>query len=487
MPVALFSQVFTGNGALVSVKSGGVLTIRGDALAKASTIISNDGDINLTGNITNNSGNNLFGTSQGTITLNGTAQSIAGNSTIAFNNLILQNTITILNQNTITGGANATPAGTLSINNSVLDLNSKELFINNDAGAAITYSAGYILSEKADNSSTVKWLVKSNTGVHTVPFGSNSGVQLPVSFNLTTGNAGEVVFSTFPTAANNTPLPVSPQNVTHVRNFAGIDNSANTVDRFWYLSGSGNPTANLTLTWASAENAASGNVSPKAQRWVQIGERWENILPGQLNPTAQSVLIPSVTDFGTWAVARQDAPLPIELISFNAKALKNKEVLCSWVTASEINNDYFTLERSIDNYNFEFTTQIDGAGNSSALHNYSFSDKNPYDGISYYRLKQTDFDGSFSYTKSVAVSFSKKNSFNVYPSLTSGILYITVSNLFTNSEIFITDLQGRLLISKPISINTNQAELNIQTFAPGIYFVNLKQATGIDSIKVTKL
>lgn len=487
MPVALFSQVFTGNGALVTIKSGGVLTINGDALAKASTIISNDGEINLTGNITNNSGNNLFGTTQGTVKLNGTSQSIAGSSTIVFNNLILQNTITTLNQNTIAGGANATPAGTLSVNNSVLDLNSKELTISNDATTAITYLAGYILSEKTDNSSTVKWQIKSNSGVHTVPFGTNSGVQIPVSFNLTAGNAVEVIFSTFPTAANNTPFPVSPQNVTHVRDLAGIDNSANTVDRFWYVSSSGSPTSNITLTWASSENAVTGNISPKAQRWVQLGERWESILPGQLNPTIQSVLIPSVTNFGTWAVARQDAPLPIELISFNAQVVKNKEVLCDWLTASEINNDYFTLERSRNNYNFEFVAQIDGAGNSTLLNTYSFTDKNPYSGVSYYRLKQTDFDGSLSYSKSVAVNFSKDNTFNVYPSLTSGILYITFSNVSSDSEVFITDLQGRLLISKPISRNIHKVEVNIESFASGTYFVNHRQATCIDSFKITKL
>jgi hypothetical protein len=206
-----------------------------------------------------------------------------------------------------------------------------------------------------------------------------------------------------------------------------------------------------------------------------------------LNPTIQSVLIPSVTNFGTWAVARQDAPLPIELISFNAQVVKNKEVLCDWLTASEINNDYFTLERSRNNYNFEFVAQIDGAGNSTLLNTYSFTDKNPYSGVSYYRLKQTDFDGSLSYSKSVAVNFSKDNTFNVYPSLTSGILYITFSNVSSDSEVFITDLQGRLLISKPISRNIHKVEVNIESFASGTYFVNHRQATCIDSFKITKL
>jgi len=74
-----------------------------------------------------------------------------------------------------------------------------------------------------------------------------------------------------------------------------------------------------------------------------------------------------------------------------------------WVTSNEINNDYFTIEKSNDGINFEIVEIILGAGNSDILLEYSFVDKNPINGISYYRLKQTDFDGKFEYSDIISV------------------------------------------------------------------------------------
>ncbi|TAE80628.1 MAG: hypothetical protein EAY81_10345, partial [Bacteroidetes bacterium] len=89
--------------------------------------------------------------------------------------------------------------------------------------------------------------------------------------------------------------------------------------------------------------------------------------------------------------------LPVKLIAFNA-VLAHKKVNCTWETASEINNDYFTIERSVDGEDFEDVGTIKGRGNSSTNSHYHFTDNNPFEGISYYRLKQTDFDGKYTYS-----------------------------------------------------------------------------------------
>jgi len=67
----------------------------------------------------------------------------------------------------------------------------------------------------------------------------------------------------------------------------------------------------------------------------------------------------------------------------------------NWRTATEIDNDYFSIERSIDVINWELVTKVDGAGNSPSINTYSYIDVSQYHDISYYRLKQTDFDGEF--------------------------------------------------------------------------------------------
>jgi hypothetical protein len=95
--------------------------------------------------------------------------------------------------------------------------------------------------------------------------------------------------------------------------------------------------------------------------------------------------------------------LPIELISFEAKMNTNKQVDIFWATASELNNDFFTIERSADGVNWEIVTTATGAGNSIYRIDYAAYDSRPLSGISYYRLKQTDFDGAFEYSNIVSV------------------------------------------------------------------------------------
>jgi hypothetical protein len=94
--------------------------------------------------------------------------------------------------------------------------------------------------------------------------------------------------------------------------------------------------------------------------------------------------------------------LPIELISFTGKC-NNQNIELKWSTATETINHYFSIERSIDGINWQLVTKVDGAGNSTSIKNYSYTDVRQYDDISYYRLKQTDFDAEFKYCAIIAI------------------------------------------------------------------------------------
>ncbi len=101
------------------------------------------------------------------------------------------------------------------------------------------------------------------------------------------------------------------------------------------------------------------------------------------------------------------SPLPIQLVSFNA-ILNDNHVDLTWTTASEINNDYFIVEKSKDGKIWEQVVWVDGAGNSNYTLNYYEVDEHPYEGVSYYRLKQVDFDGNYSYSNIVPVTYQKE-------------------------------------------------------------------------------
>ena len=92
---------------------------------------------------------------------------------------------------------------------------------------------------------------------------------------------------------------------------------------------------------------------------------------------------------------------------------RGKDVEVKWTTESEINNDYFTLERSSDSYHYSELAIVDGAGNSTSTNNYTFNDQQALRGISYYRLKQTDFDGNFEYFPVAVVQNKTKGTFAV--------------------------------------------------------------------------
>ena len=109
--------------------------------------------------------------------------------------------------------------------------------------------------------------------------------------------------------------------------------------------------------------------------------------------------------------------LPVEIINFSATS-DNNHIDIAWSTASESNNDYFTIEKSVDGIYFESLANINGAGNSNTIKNYNFTDKYPYNGINYYRLKQTDFNGDFIYSSIKSVDYpSETINITVSPNL----------------------------------------------------------------------
>jgi hypothetical protein len=112
-------------------------------------------------------------------------------------------------------------------------------------------------------------------------------------------------------------------------------------------------------------------------------------------------------------------PLPISLINFKGEANLNENKL-SWSTATETNNDYFTLERSIDGMNFNEVAVIDGAGTSNSTLNYNYADRNFDRTINYYRLKQTDHDRTSTYSSTIVIDNSIKK--NVRPVKTTNLL-----------------------------------------------------------------
>lgn len=474
------AQLMTNSNVSITVPAGVQLTVKGDISIDGSTTISNSGFIELTGSWINNaSASGFAGNPVGVILFNGVNQSIGGSFPTSFSSVQLKNAgIKSLTQNiSVTD---------ISIENVLLDLNSKTLSISNTSSTGIHGILGGILSEDVDNSSKIKWTVNSTFGNHIIPFKNTAGLDIPFNFFLSSGNAGDVTISTYATSAANLPLPITPIAVTNILNVAGANNSANVVDRFWEVDMTGVPVASLNFSWAPAENAANGNSNPRAQRWITPAG-WLAPVAGQTNPTTQSVLVSNVTTGGPFTVSLAAAPLPVELIDFTAVGTNQGHVLCNWSTASEINNDYFTVEKSANGFDFFPFTTVDGAGNSTVVLNYQATDSTPYENISYYRLKQTDFNGDFNYSKVVAVKFIDQALYYIlYPNPNQGIFDISCDwKKTTTVEVAIFNDFGALVSKQDFNVQPGQNRWHISkpTLTKGVYLIRLHIADKYGSHK----
>jgi len=200
-----------------------------------------------------------------------------------------------------------------------------------------------------------------------------------------------------------------------------------------------------------------------------VADDWE-VVPSTASTTATSKTLTAnnVESFSTWTAANSNTPMPIVLLSFDGKPVNNRVEL-TWVTAAEINNDYFTIERSVNGTDFEEIAEVEGAGTSSQSKRYSLNDYEPLNGVSYYRLKQTDYNGEFEYSKPISVylNSSRMADVKVYPNPSNGRFQV-VTGAEHDVEYRIVDMQGRTIttgVARPQTVNT----IEMLSVPKGIY------------------
>jgi len=150
-----------------------------------------------------------------------------------------------------------------------------------------------------------------------------------------------------------------------------------------------------------------------------------------------------ITSFSQIITGGNGTPLPVELISFSAIPLDNKEVLLKWETAAQLNNDYFTVEKSQNGEVFEGLLKVPGIPWSNSIERYEEVDQNPYPGLSYYRLKSTDIDGAYDYSQVVAVDLEASIPVTISPNpIGSGHMLNIVTGTSENVTITLYNEMG---------------------------------------------
>ncbi len=364
------------------------------------------------------------------------------------------------------------------------NLNGNDLILKNSASTAISNSGTatrYIISERTDNASRVVWNIGTPSGDSTyiIPFGKSATGYVPFRFVVPAGvNADTIKVATYATPSTNLPWPTTPNNVTNLNgvNNTVPDNQNYTVDRFWQINSTAltPPTLNYTFTYLAAElpTLVSDPTTIGAQVWDTVGiDGWR--LPVIGNGAAFTVDVAATNFFGPWTLVGYSSPLPVEMLSFTAVS-SGKTVLLDWVTASELHNQRFEVERSSDGRTFYKIATVAGAGTTSIQQSYSLKDEVPLSGISYYRLVQVDFDGSRNVSKVVAVKFRKELQGTLYPQPASDLVFWEMEDkAFSNDLIFSIYTPAGTLVQQQIMPAQNGGRYPIHTtgLANSIYFL----------------
>ncbi|SKC43806.1 T9SS type A sorting domain-containing protein [Ohtaekwangia koreensis] len=478
--------VVTASSATIPAMAKNLTIASGATLSLENTV--SERAITLSGNWSN------FGTlipNSGTIKFNGgTTQTISNASgSETFSSIIVEGTNTVL-QPLVDVTLNST--GVLNLNAGALNLNGHKVTISNPSSSAIVRTTpGCIISESQNAAGELRWTIGSNTSTNYIfPMGTASKVYIPVTINLASGNIGTLGVNTiFATQSSSSMWPTGSEAVTSVAT------PAQAIRRYWHFSSTqaaGTYNATVTFSFANTEDPTATilDVSAngiKMQRWNGTSA-WNDVLSGQTfsnTSPVRTVTVPGITQFSWWSGGNTgQSPLPIQLLYFTGYSHEEQSIL-EWATASETNNDFFSIERSKDGINYESVGAIPGGGNSTSRKNYSFTDEKPFPGLNYYRLKQTDFDRKYTYSKVIPIDINRNPFFNfiLFPNPTLGekpAFYIAADKQ-QKITVSLYDSFGilRFFTALEITVDKNNYSLetsDFQTIPNGIYF--LKASNG---------
>lgn len=386
----------------------------------------------------------------------------------------------------------------LTINNNayITISNGAVLTIENGHADAIQVmgAGGNIVSEGELNK--LSWSIGTNTGVYAVPFSNSAGEKIPliVDISIAGTGSGRIDFSTYGGSDWDNDN-FKPSDVSHMLDIetGSVNNSAYVIDRFWIIETSDystSPTSSMSFTYLESEISAAGNTIDesklKAQRFNSIGGSWGDMLPigvVDINTnTVNDITVSPENFFRSWTLVDYSHPLPVELVSFDVSC-QSYGRLISWQTATESNNNYFTIEKSYDTQHFSFFKRVNGSGNSASLINYSVTDEESYNGTVYYRILQTDYDGKFKIIslKSSNCQTDNFNDFNAWAFQDDDGLVVNVTiPKGENVQLNLYDGIGKLIYNSQLLLNdgTNRFVIPVNQLSTSIYLLKMKTLSG---------
>jgi hypothetical protein len=434
----------------IEITSGGSLVQLGNSTIE----ISNGGFVN----------DGTYSMDVGTFSFSGTTLgTISGSGNNDFYNLIVNNS----------NGVTHSSSGYIAINNELtfslglFNTGSNYLFINDNAIVIGASTSKYINGNCS----------KVGNDAFIFPLG-NTGKFAPIGISAP-GVVTDIFIASYFKQSPDASYSIGSLDVD-LHNVSSVE--------YWLLNRTnGASNVNVTLNWDSTsgvENPTDLRVAKwDGAKWINQGN--SGFLGDNSSGSVSSDLVTSFNPF-TFGSINGTNPLPVELINFNALCDNDKTKLI-WSTASEINNNYFEVERSNNNENWQSIGMVNGNGNSNQILNYSFIDEISNTITSYYRLKQIDFDGNYKYSPVVSSNCSESKQIELYISSnpTTDFVKINTNRLNTDLSFQLYDINGKLLQNKKVENNETYVDLRNLSF--GAYYLKIIDNTNwVRVFKVVK-
>ena len=458
LPIILYAQGgFIVEGANVNITSGTTVRVDdGGVNASANAAIDNQGFFYLDRNWIQTGASTNY-TGSGWMWFEGsTNQTISSVSPLIIprlrvdngQRLILQSPVIISNQVDLTNNGN------IELGTNDLTLSSGSTIVNYDANHFVITNSTGALRQEVGNSNVI--------------FPVGQSIYNPATLN----NAGTT--DNISVRVNDQVLDAYP---------GGDPEIEGVVSKAWFIEEdvNGGSDVTMTLQWDTSDEL------PNFSRTISGISHWLNgdwdRSPTWTNATnvggsSWTQTRSGITSFSPFAVEDLQQDLPVELLTFNANRMNSLEVKLDWSTASETNNKGFEIQRMLDNET-DFTTigWVDGHGTTTATQYYDLLDDNAHTGISYYRLKQVDFDLSFTYSPTRAVRGAvSQGTITIFPNPTEAFLNIQFGEIKSqdvNIRIYAAD--GKLAFDRSVAIHQNHIVhlKETQAFASGAYLIQL--------------
>jgi hypothetical protein len=439
LPIAFLLIPFVSFSQNLYISAGTQLVINGTAhLVMNNTAFTNNG---------------IFSASSGTVVFTGNAATvnsfIGGSSTTSFNHLSINKSANHvqLSANINVGGIINMVSDNLLLNNYNIDLGTTGSITGESATSSISGIGGGFITCTA--------LLNAPVAVNV----GNLGIEITSAANLGStmvrrGHASQMAATGHPSVSRY--FDIQPTNNT----------ALNATIKFYYLDTElGALAENGLFTWASADGGIN---------WLYRGKNASDA-------TANFVTKTGLTNLSRITLNADQVTLPVRSLHLTAR-LVNGDALLSWTTIDEYNNDHFEIESSANGINFSSIGPVNSYGNSNGPQTYLHTDIHPYNGTAYYRIKQLDIDGHYSYSNTVTVNTSGALTafFQVFPnpaeSLVSVQFYSPAEKI---AVLHLYDAAGKLIQAKKISCirGMNETQLDLGKLPASTYLLTLESIT----------